>query len=50
MRAASKTVLSALLLAISSCSADPIQADAIKALGKEKGTPNEFHRAGQPCA
>jgi cytochrome c553 len=33
----------------SACSADPVQSDAVKALGKEKGSANEFHRAGQPC-
>ena len=49
MRTAFKTVLPAMMLAILSCSADPIQADGIKALGKEKGTANEFHRAGQSC-
>lgn len=54
MRAATKTAVSyALTIAVvsmlSSCSADPVQADGIKALGNEKGTANEFHRAGQPC-
>jgi cytochrome c553 len=31
------------------CSDDPVQSDAIAALGKEKGPVNETHRAGQPC-
>jgi len=35
--------------AAAGCSADPVQSDAISALGKEKGSANEFHRAGQPC-
>jgi hypothetical protein len=35
---------------VSGCSSDPVESDAIKALGKETaGGPSEFHRAGQPC-
>jgi hypothetical protein len=42
-------VAGAALLA-ASCTPDPVQHDAVKALGKETpGGPNEFHRPGQPC-
>lgn len=48
-RIAIAIVLSAGVLGLS-CTPDPVQHDAVKALGKETaGGPNEFHRAGQPC-
>lgn len=43
------SVAFALVSTLLSCTLDPVQSDAIKALGKEKGAVNEFHRAGQPC-
>ncbi len=43
------TLAFALVSMLLSCTQDPVQSDAIKALGKEKGSVNEFHRAGQPC-
>ena len=43
-------MFSALIFAAFSCSApDPIHDDAVAKLGPEKGSANEFHRAGQPC-
>jgi mono/diheme cytochrome c family protein len=39
----------AAVLAFAGCTADPVQKDAVSALGKEKGAANETHRAGQPC-
>ena len=45
------TLTGTALALVPGCTPDPVQHDAVKALGKESaGGPNEFHRAGQPCA
>lgn len=50
MKVANLLALTCLVGAVvCSCSTDPVQTDAIKALGREVGQANEFHRAGQPC-